>query len=49
MTEKNQFDNFLGGTQELPPEVQVLKLASARANEIAAMTYSIGKLISLVK
>lgn len=42
MTEKQQFDNFLGGTQELPAESPIMKLASARANEIAAMTYSIG-------
>ncbi|XP_015518130.2 ribonucleases P/MRP protein subunit POP1 [Neodiprion lecontei] len=41
MAEKAQFDIFLGGSQELPPEAHIMKLASARANEIAAMTYSI--------
>lgn len=40
--DKEQFDNFLGGSQELPHEANILKIASARANEIAAMTNSLG-------
>ncbi|XP_060819727.1 ribonucleases P/MRP protein subunit POP1 [Bombus pascuorum] len=36
-----QFDEFLGGSQRLPHEVHIMKLVSARASEIAAMTYSI--------
>lgn len=39
-----QFDEFLGGSQRLPHEVHIMKLVSARASEIAAMTYSIGML-----
>lgn len=39
-----QFDGFLGGSQHLPHEVHIMKLISARASEIAAMTYSIGML-----
>ncbi|XP_043473836.1 ribonucleases P/MRP protein subunit POP1 [Leptopilina heterotoma] len=39
--DKEQFDNFLGGSQELPHEANILKIASARANEIAAMTNSL--------
>ncbi|KAK2578950.1 hypothetical protein KPH14_011154 [Odynerus spinipes] len=41
MENKEQFDSFLGGTQSLPYEVPIMKLAAARAGEIAAMTYSI--------
>lgn len=41
MEHKEQFDAFLGGTQSLPHEVPIMKLAAARASEIAAMTYSI--------
>ncbi|OAD60652.1 Ribonucleases P/MRP protein subunit POP1, partial [Eufriesea mexicana] len=41
MAEKEQFDEFLGGSQQLPNEVHIMKLVSARASEIAAMTYSI--------
>lgn len=43
--DKEQFDAFLGGSVELPRDVQIVKLAAARASEIAAMTYSIGRLI----
>ncbi|XP_043273551.1 ribonucleases P/MRP protein subunit POP1 [Venturia canescens] len=39
--EKKQFDEFLGGRVELPREVQIVRLTSARATEIAAMAYSI--------
>ncbi|XP_026667208.1 ribonucleases P/MRP protein subunit POP1 isoform X2 [Ceratina calcarata] len=38
---KEQFDEFLGGSEQLPPEIHIMKLVSARASEIAAMTYSI--------
>ncbi|KOX78198.1 Ribonucleases P/MRP protein subunit POP1 [Melipona quadrifasciata] len=41
MAGAEQFDEFLGGSQQLPREVQIMKLISARASEIAAMTYSI--------
>ncbi|XP_012260301.2 ribonucleases P/MRP protein subunit POP1 [Athalia rosae] len=41
MMEKEQFDSFLGGSQDLPAEVSIFKLASSRATEIAAMGYSI--------
>ncbi|KAG7205400.1 hypothetical protein KM043_007394 [Ampulex compressa] len=41
MAGKQQFDEFLGGSQALPHEVPILKLVSSRASEIAAMTYSI--------
>ncbi|CAD1474186.1 unnamed protein product, partial [Heterotrigona itama] len=41
MAGTEQFDEFLGGSQQLPYEVHIMKLISARASEIAAMTYSI--------
>ncbi|XP_076281609.1 POP1 ribonuclease P/MRP subunit [Lasioglossum baleicum] len=41
MAGKEQFDEFLGGSEKLPNEVHVLKLVSSRASEIAAMTHSI--------
>ncbi|KOC65685.1 Ribonucleases P/MRP protein subunit POP1 [Habropoda laboriosa] len=41
MAGNEQFDEYLGGSQSLPPEVHIMKLVSARASEIAAMTYSI--------
>lgn len=41
MAGKEQFDEFLGGSEQLPPEIHIMKLVSARASEIAAMTYSI--------
>ncbi|CAL7943211.1 unnamed protein product [Xylocopa violacea] len=41
MAGKEQFDEFLGGSQSLPNEIHIMKLVSARASEIAAMTYSI--------
>ncbi|KAL2717643.1 ribonucleases P/MRP protein subunit POP1 [Vespula squamosa] len=41
MENKEQFDIFLGGTQSLPHDVSILKLAAARAGEIAAMTHAI--------
>lgn len=44
MTEKKQFDQFLGGSQSLPHEVPIMKVVAARASEISAMTYSIGML-----
>lgn len=44
MAGTEQFDEFLGGSQQLPREVHIMKLVSARASEIAAMTYSIGTL-----
>ncbi|XP_008555363.1 ribonucleases P/MRP protein subunit POP1 [Microplitis demolitor] len=39
--DKPQFDEFLGGSVSLPRDVEINKLAAARANEIAAMTYAI--------
>ena len=39
---KEQFDNFLGGSQELPHEANILKIAAARASEIEAMNKSLG-------
>ena len=44
MSEKKQFDELLGGSEELPREAHIKKLVSARASEIAAMAYSLGKL-----
>lgn len=44
MEGKEQFDEYLGGSQKLPNDVHIMKLVSARASEIAAMTYSIGML-----
>ena len=41
MAGKEQFDEFLGGSEKLPNEVHIMKLVSSRASEIAAMTYSI--------
>ncbi|XP_035743892.1 ribonucleases P/MRP protein subunit POP1-like [Vespa mandarinia] len=41
MENKEQFDIFLGGTQSLPYDVSIMKLAAARASEIAAMTHAI--------
>ncbi|XP_076662213.1 POP1 ribonuclease P/MRP subunit isoform X2 [Halictus rubicundus] len=41
MAGKEQFDEFLGGSEKLPNEVHILKLVSSRASEIAAMTHSI--------
>ncbi|KAL2742562.1 ribonucleases P/MRP protein subunit POP1 [Vespula maculifrons] len=41
MENKEQFDVLLGGTQSLPYDVSILKLAAARAGEIAAMTHAI--------
>lgn len=43
--DKKQFDATLGGSHQLPHDVHVMKLAASRANEIAAMTYSIGSLL----
>lgn len=40
---KPQFDMLLGGTQNLPLEFSVGRFASARAQEIAALTQAIGK------
>lgn len=42
MENKEQFDVFLGGSQSLPYDVSIMKLAAARAGEIAAMTHAIG-------
>ncbi|KAG8036912.1 hypothetical protein G9C98_004234 [Cotesia typhae] len=39
--DKPQFDELLGGSVSLPRDVEINKLAAARANEIAAMTYAI--------
>lgn len=47
MAETRQFDEFLGGSQKLPNEIHIMKLVSARASEIAAMTYSIGILSNI--
>ncbi|XP_034190104.2 POP1 ribonuclease P/MRP subunit [Osmia lignaria lignaria] len=41
MAGKEQFDEFLGGSEKLPTQVHIMKLVSSRASEIAAMTYSI--------
>lgn len=40
---KPQFDVLLGGTQTLPLEFSVGRFASARAQEIAALTQAIGE------
>jgi hypothetical protein len=45
-TNKPQFDSLLGGTQNLPPDFHVGRFASARAQEIAALTQAIGKCIT---
>lgn len=41
MAGNEQFDECLGGSEKLPPQVHIMKLVSSRASEIAAMTYSI--------
>ncbi|XP_031825844.1 POP1 ribonuclease P/MRP subunit [Nomia melanderi] len=41
MAGKEQFDEYLGGSEKLPNEVHIMKLVSARASEIAAMTHAI--------
>ncbi|XP_043498681.1 ribonucleases P/MRP protein subunit POP1 [Polistes fuscatus] len=41
MEKKEQFDEFLGGTESLPIDVSIMKLAKARAGEILSMTRSI--------
>ncbi|XP_016843556.1 ribonucleases P/MRP protein subunit POP1 [Nasonia vitripennis] len=41
MSEKQQFDEFLGGSEKLPRDAHVIKLATARASEIAAMNYKL--------
>ncbi|XP_015190364.1 PREDICTED: ribonucleases P/MRP protein subunit POP1 [Polistes dominula] len=38
MEKKEQFDEFLGGTESLPIDVSIMKLAKARAGEILSMT-----------
>lgn len=43
MAGKEQFDEYLGGSEKLPNEVHIMKLVSARASEIAAMTHAIGR------
>lgn len=48
MENKEQFDVFLGGTQSLPYDVSIMKLAAARAGEIAAMTHAIGNYFLLI-
>lgn len=45
MAEKEQFDEFLGGSQSLPHEVSISQFVSARAHEISMMTYSIGNIL----
>ena len=42
---KPQFDVLLDGTQNLPVEFSVGRFASARAQEIAALTQAIGMCI----
>ena len=37
-----QFDSLLGGDTEVPIEVDTMKFASARAQEIAAITKALG-------
>ncbi|XP_012283622.1 ribonucleases P/MRP protein subunit POP1 [Orussus abietinus] len=39
--EKKNFDVSLGGASELPYEARMMLMASARSNEIAAMSYSV--------
>ncbi|XP_014210290.1 ribonucleases P/MRP protein subunit POP1 [Copidosoma floridanum] len=41
MSDKQQFDVNLGGTEKLPKEAHIMKLATARASEMAAMTFSL--------
>lgn len=43
---KPQFDVLLGGTQNLPLEFSVGRFASARAQEIAALTQAIGMCVT---
>lgn len=40
---REQFDQMLGGTEELPTAVSVIKFVNARSQEIAALTEAIGK------
>lgn len=44
MEKKKQFDELLGGSEKLPKETHILKLAAARSSEIGAMTYSLGRI-----
>ncbi|KAI4496988.1 hypothetical protein M0802_007936 [Mischocyttarus mexicanus] len=41
MEKKEQFDEFLGGTESLPIDVSIMKLVKARAGEILSMTQSL--------
>lgn len=49
MEEKKQFDELLGGSEKLPKDAHILKLAAARSSEIAAMTYSLGNINKFLK
>lgn len=44
MSDKQQFDVSLGGEEKLPRDAAIKSLATARANEMAAMTYNLGKI-----
>jgi hypothetical protein len=46
MSEKKQFDEYLGGSEKLPDAAQIIKIAAARASEVAAMTHALGMVIS---
>lgn len=45
MSEKPQFDAFLGGLEKLPRDADVFNLAAARAHEMAELTHALGKLM----
>lgn len=45
MSEKRQFDAFLGGLEKLPRDADIFNLAAARAHEMAELTHALGKLI----
>lgn len=44
MATKPQFDTRLGGEMEVPIEVDTMKFATARAQEIAALSQALGNL-----
>lgn len=40
---REQFDELLGGTEQLPSVISITKFANARSQEIIALTEAIGK------
>lgn len=40
---REQYDELLGGTEQLPSVISITKFANARSQEIIALTEAIGK------